>query len=179
MNYHAYGCGVFTLHPILSETECISLIDKGNTIGFIPAMINNGGVRQFSTMRNNESVVFNDSVFAEQLWEKIKPYITDMANMTPYGVDDLFRMYRYTEGQKFDKHIDGATKKPNGDRSLLTFIIYLNDSYEGGETGFDFKAIKGSTGMGLIFPHKLLHSGDVVKSGVKYAIRTDIMFKFL
>lgn len=172
-----YGLGTFTLSDLLSTEYCYFLIKKGEELGFTPAMINNRGVREFNQMRNNESVIFEDPVFAERLWGIVKEHIPIKAeNMTAYGIDHLFRMYKYYPGQYFKQHVDGATKKPNGDRSLYTFIMYLNEDYEGGETSFDFAKIKGKRGMGLIFPHKLLHVGEEVTSGIKYAIRTDIMY---
>jgi hypothetical protein len=80
-----------------------------------------------------------------------------------------------------------------GDRySRLTFLIYLNDDFEGGHTtffipnaeqdgvldGFGVKPCKGSI---LYFPHgdavgSLAHEGSAVTAGAKYVIRTDVAY---
>ena len=37
--------------------------------------------------------------------------------------------------------------------------------------------MRGKTGMGLLFPHGLVHEGSpVLGEGVKYVIRTDVMY---
>jgi hypothetical protein len=89
-------------------------------------------------------------------------------------------------------------------KSRLTFLIYLNDDFEGGTTTFfmppeqsrashgDAKVAEASTqlrrhrvkpvtGSALCFPQSsiasLLHEGSPVIHGTKYVIRTDVMFK--
>ena len=44
---------------------------------------------------------------------------------------------RYTPGQRFSWHADAPFARENGELSLLTFMIYLNDGYEGGATRFE------------------------------------------
>lgn len=39
-------------------------------------------------------------------------------------------------GQSFAKHFDGFFPRSETERSALTFIIYLNEGFEGGETVF-------------------------------------------
>jgi hypothetical protein len=53
----------------------------------------------------------------------------------------------------------------------------LNDDYEGGETKFNMTSVKGRKGMALVFLHSLPHEGAEVKSGIKYVLRTDIMYR--
>lgn len=83
-------------------------------------------------------------------------------------------------------------------RSLKTFMIYLNDDYEAGETNFSdehdmyldkdrgiycspeervFARFKATTGDCLVFDHKLLHEGQQVLGACKYIMRTDVMFE--
>jgi len=56
-------------------------------------------------------------------------------------------------------------------------MIYLNDNYEGGETTFNDLTIRPQQGMALVFLHDLEHEGSVVRQGVKYVLRSDIMFR--
>ncbi|MES2945212.1 MAG: 2OG-Fe(II) oxygenase [Pseudomonadota bacterium] len=80
-------------------------------------------------------------------------------------------------GQYFKWHKDGFYCKTDDEVSLLTFIIYLNDAYEGGNTEFQWEVIKPEAGMALVFPHAMRHQGAPMDSGVKYVLRTDVMYK--
>jgi hypothetical protein len=75
--------------------------------------------------------------------------------------------------------------------SLFTFLIYLNDEFEGGETTFFLPSVKEGVlnaypikpvmGGVAVFPHgdskgALLHEGTGVRSGAKYVIRTDVEY---
>ncbi len=55
-------------------------------------------------------------------------------------------------------------------------MLYLNDGFEGGSTQFPWDKIKPVEGMALVFPHRLLYQGSKVASGVKYVLRTDVMY---
>jgi prolyl 4-hydroxylase len=57
-------------------------------------------------------------------------------------------------------------------------LVYLNDAFEGGTTAFhrfDVDVVP-RTGSGLVFQHRLLHDGRTVRSGVKYVLRSDVMY---
>ena len=84
--------------------------------------------------------------------------------------------------------MSGFAFTADGDKSRLTFLIYLNNGYEGGKTIFsdytfeDGKAIVHETkvaatlGMGLFFVHARKHEGAPVTHGRKYVLRTDVMY---
>jgi len=60
---------------------------------------------------------------------------------------------------------------------------WMNISYEGGSTMFlsyyslGFTEYVPKSGSILVFDHELLHEGARLKEGVKYAIRTDVMYR--
>jgi hypothetical protein len=58
-------------------------------------------------------------------------------------------------------------------------MIYLNEVEDGGQTTFLElgAAIEPKPGRALLFQHPVLHEGSEVRAGVKYAIRSDIMFR--
>ena len=56
-------------------------------------------------------------------------------------------------------------------------MIYLNENYEGEETSFTDLAIQPKQGLAVVFLHNLEHEGSAVKAGIKYVLRTDIMFR--
>jgi Rps23 Pro-64 3,4-dihydroxylase Tpa1-like proline 4-hydroxylase len=76
---------------------------------------------------------------------------------------------RYPEGGLFKPHTD--THKGNAHRAF-TVIIYLNDDYKAGETGFPDLNYQCSpkTGRVLVFLSTQLHSGLPVLSGEKNII---------
>lgn len=102
---------------------------------------------------------------------------------------------------KQTEHCDGTYETPDGSqRSFYTYHLYLNDSAQafgiqpgsewddpsllrGGATTFwsgDLRKridVDPKAGRVLIFQHRgLLHSGDEVVQGVKYTMRSDLMF---
>jgi len=99
--------------------------------------------------------------------------------MKPVGANERFRCYRYDIDQRFAPHYDGAFIRNDTERSHLTFMVYLNEGFGGGATEFhDFGiTVVPKTGMALLFQHFLLHEGCFVTSGLKYALRTDVMYR--
>jgi hypothetical protein len=75
--------------------------------------------------------------------------------------------------------------------SLFTFLIYLNDDFEAGETTFFMPSVREGVmnaypvrpvmGAVAMFPHgetfgALLHEGTGVRKGAKYVIRTEVVY---
>ena len=84
-------------------------------------------------------------------------------------------------------HCDGTYETPDkSERSLYTLHLYLSEdeTMRGGETAFLSDNLKRSykvspkVGRVLLFQHRsLLHSGEEVENGLKYTLRTDLMYK--
>lgn len=170
--------GIFCLTDLLSAAECDALIARAEEIGFEPALINTRSGSQLDRhTRDNDRVMFDDPDYAAFLWGRISGEIPVMrAGRQARGLNERFRLYRYQPGQSFDWHIDGPFRRENGEMSLFTFMIYLNEGYVGGATAFTGREIVGKRGMALIFEHGLQHTGAEVTDGVKYALRSDIMY---
>ena len=117
-----------------------------------------------------------------------------------YRVGDFFKPH--TDGSwPGSRVIDGqlVTQAFNDRWSQMTFLIYLTDNFEGGSTQFwvnkdnarlpasstnDAKLVNIRTPAGgiLVFPHgqhpmHCLHSSEPIIKGVKYIIRTDVLFE--
>ena len=146
--------------------------------GFEIATINGAqGARVDRSIRNNDRVIIDDAALAAELWERVRAHVPPVYGlMQARGLNELFRFYRYHPGQRFAWHVDGSFERPNGERSLLTFMIYLNEGYGGGATRFGWDAITGCTGMALVFDHQLRHEGAELVQGVKYVLRSDVMY---
>jgi len=89
----------------------------------------------------------------------------------------MFRIYKYSSGQRFKMHRDGSYIRNENEKSFYTFLIYLNDDFEGGETEFEnLFTVAPKKGSALVFYHPLRHEGKTLISGLKYVLRTDIMY---
>jgi hypothetical protein len=167
----------------LSEEECRALIDLGESAGFAPAIINGALNGPFGFIvlkgRNNHRASVDDIGLSNTLWKRISrcaPVV--VAGRRVLGLNERLRFYRYDAGQDFPAHTDGCYLRANGERSLLTLMIYLNADFMGGETFFlqSKKLIAPETGKALIFSHHLWHEGRKVTEGRKYILRTDVMY---
>jgi predicted 2-oxoglutarate/Fe(II)-dependent dioxygenase YbiX len=124
--------------------------------------------------------MFDDPAFAALLFDRVAAHVPpQLCGMKPVGANERFRCYRYDVDQRFAPHYDGAFIRNEDERSLLTFMVYLNDGFGGGATKFhDFDVdVTPKAGMALLFQHFLLHEGCFVTRGVKYALRSDVMYR--
>ena len=72
-------------------------------------------------------------------------------------------------------HKDGAWTEA-GLTSKLTMMVYLNEGFAGGETDFrDFKIVP-KLGSALFFIHDVWHEGAAVTQGLKYVLRSDVLY---
>lgn len=63
------------------------------------------------------------------------------------GLNEL----KYQVGQEFKRHRDQSYIRNDIEASYFTFMIYLNDNYEGGETTFNNLTVEPKQGTALIF----------------------------
>ncbi len=171
----------FTVDGVLSLAECGALIDRIEAGGPALAPITTGrGFVVDTETRNNSRVIFDDPDLASLLYERIAAHVPpEVMGMRAVGANERLRCYKYEAGQWFKPHYDGAFHRSKAERSLYTYMVYLNEGFEGGETTFlDLRiAVKPSPGRALLFQHHLLHEGSEVRRGIKYAIRSDIMYR--
>ena len=170
--------GVYLVPDLLSSQECREAIASTEARGYEAAPITTmGGFRNAPDIRNNTRVIVDDTERAEALWRRSRDEIPGIfRGRQAIGLNERFRFYRYDPGERFAPHRDGAFHRENGETSLLTFLIYLNEGFGGGETVVEGRSIVPRQGMALIFEHQLLHEGAAVTSGRKYVLRTDVMF---
>jgi hypothetical protein len=208
ITYHPHPAvpGLGLAMDVLSPTECKAIIAAGESVNFLPdAPLREDG--DVSILAHNFYWII-DTTFHDMLWDRISPYVPPSINgRLVRGINRRFRVYRYVPGAEYRCHIDGAWP-PSGilpddtyvydsspeDRrqsSMYTFLLYLNDEFEGGETTFFMPAAREGTlnaypvrpvmGSVAIFPHgeangALLHEGTGVRKGAKYIIRTDVEY---
>lgn len=170
---------IFVIDNFWTKEQCEAFIAKSEAIGYEAAtIITERGPRLVESVRNNNRVLYKDYELAENIWQDMKPFAPVLLGKSiAIGLNELFRFYRYEPGQQFRKHIDQPYIRNEKEASYYTFMIYLNDDYEGGATTFHKININPSQGMALIFLHKLEHAGSEVTKGIKYVLRTDIMYR--
>jgi prolyl 4-hydroxylase len=171
----------FTIDDVLSRDECADLIAHIEAAGpkIAPISRASGPVVDLGT-RNNTRVMFDDPELAARMFDRVRAQVPQtISGRRVVGANERLRCYRYAEGQRFAPHYDGAFERDDFERSKLTFIVYLNDGFGGGETALlDLdEVIVPRTGSALLFQHAILHEGCAVTSGVKYAVRSDIMYR--
>jgi len=174
---------LWTVPAVLTAAECQSLIARVEAAHPTPAPIATAsGWVMRPEVRSNSRVIIDDRHLAAELFERILGRLPrSLLRMRVVGVNERFRFYRYQTGQRFALHQDGTFARSADERSLLTFLIYLNHDFTGGETAFPEQGqrIRPQTGMALLFQHLLVHEGCPVRSGVKYALRSDIMYRLV
>ena len=170
--------GAFLINNLLTPQECCELIDLSEATGYRPASISSAGsATVVPELRNNDRVMIVDFELAARLWRLAKPFVpASLDGRLVVGLNERLRFYRYTRGHRFKWHMDGCYQRPNGERSLLTFLVYLNDSFRGGETRFQDLVVTPTEGTALVFRHELVHEGSRVIRGCKYAVRSDVMY---
>jgi prolyl 4-hydroxylase len=183
---------IWTVDEVFFAEECAEMIREFERLGFEEALVTTrAGMVMNKAVRNNDRIILDDPKRAAALWERVRPHVpARVDDWSAYGLNERFRVYRYGPGQRFMPHFDGAfVREPGRDESAITFLVYLNDAgppgagavagFAGGETAFlDYdRVVTPVAGRGLFFFHRVLHEGREVKDGVKYALRTDVMYR--
>ncbi len=169
---------IFLIENFWDLETCEQYIQLSEDIGFETASID--GIidpERVKSVRNNYRAIYESSELAEELWQKVKPFIpTRVGNRKAIGLNERFRFYKYEPGHYFKPHLDGNYIRNEQEVSQLTFMIYLNGNYKGGITQFREHAIQGSTGNALIFYHKQMHESTLLEKEIKYVLRSDVMY---
>ena len=176
MTPHADG-HVWMIDGLLTKNECDQLITMAETVGFEEASVRTReNAQMMPSIRNNERVVFEDPSWVCVIWERLQTLgLPDIDGLSSYGLPRPLRFYKYSAGQRFKMHKDGAWSE-DGRSSKLTLLIYLNDDFTGGATDFRGFVEAPKTGSAVLFLHDTWHEGQMVEGGVKYALRSDVLY---
>lgn len=169
---------IWTIDHFLDEATCQSLIARSEDKGYEAAKVNAGGKQTLLTnARNNARLFYEDEALASTYWQRLQAFCPQLETSFPVGLNERFRFYKYTPKQRFKRHRDGRFIRSQTEQSLITFLLYLNDDYQGGETWFEAVTIAPKTGTALCFFHELWHEGCAVIKGTKYALRSNVMYR--
>lgn len=178
MTTHHYHPEIFTISGVLTPRECEEYIFFSEYRGYEAAKVSlPSGAKRIAGIRNNDRLIYTDDKLTEKIWQRVKGFFpAEIDGWQLLGLNEQWRFYRYDKGQRFNRHPDGRFRRNENEESRLTFMIYLNGNFEGGETEFDDFAISPEEGMALCFVHEHRHKGVAVTDGLKYVLRSDVMY---
>ena len=187
MNKITIAPNIYIVEDFFTKEECEKYIEFSEQNGFTKATIQTSkGLVVNANIRNNSRFSYDNYDFSEKLFEKMKEYLPDtFFSRKICGLNNRVHFYKYDVGQKFDWHMDGHYSPDAYTTSYFTFLVYLNDDFEGGNTSFDSVAtddgyisftVEPKVGTALFFYHKNIHIGEEITKGVKYAMRSDVMY---
>ena len=137
------------------------------------------------TARTNSCCAF-DVAHMDMVLVMLRARISRLTQLPILGFEDS-QVLHYEPGEEFKPHFDfldtaqpgHAAAVASGGQRVLTFLIYLNEGYDGGETAFPQLGwrYKGRTGDALFFynatpdgapDRRTLHTGTATTRGEKY-----------
>jgi hypothetical protein len=170
---------IFLIENFLSNEECDHYIELTQDKVFEEAKINMRGRQLMNKgVRNNDRLMIFDKDLAETLFKKAVEFLPLIhQDYKILDFNEMLRIYKYSPGQQFKMHHDGSYIRNEKEKSFYTFMVYLNDDFEGGETEFEHLfEVAPKKGSALVFYHPLRHEGKTLISGEKYVLRTDVMY---
>ncbi|KAJ7621366.1 hypothetical protein FB45DRAFT_839261 [Roridomyces roridus] len=201
--------GAFIINDVFEPSECKALIDAAEAVGMLPDEPTAGSATQLASVLAHNFIWLADAEFHATMYSRVVDLLPQtIKGGAVRGINTRFRLYRYRPGALYRPHIDGAWPSSALDESTtpssyiydsdpavysrLTFLIYLNDDFDGGCTTFflpaaeqgvlEARPVKPRTGTVCVFPHgaargSLLHEGSGVTEGAKYVIRTEVLYE--
>ncbi|XZF16578.1 2OG-Fe(II) oxygenase [Chitinophagaceae bacterium MMS25-I14] len=181
----------FVIPRLFSADECAFLLTDEIKQSFQQA-ISNYPVYY----RNNDRFVTDDEKLAAWLLEKVRPFLPEEITEQKSGCTEVWKLEnlnprirycRYAAHQYFHRHLDGVHYEAAEVQSKLTFMLYLNDAteFEGGRTLFFrdkdtteiWAAYTPVQGDLIVFDHNIWHEGEMLQSGTKYVLRSDLLYR--
>merc|ERR1712194_243522 len=155
--------------------------------------------------RGNLRLIAHDESLAALVYERVKAVVPPEVRLPhprkgkpdevweAYGLNPCWRLAKYLPGDRFQGHCDTAySPEHNQDLSMFTVNVYLNDVEDGGSTRFYFGkdavkekepnfSVAPKAGLCLLFRQppgqEYYHDGEQLGSGLKYLIRSDVMYR--
>lgn len=199
------GVNLFTVPDFLTPPECEAFIKSAETHGFVHQG-SLGPTRGEAFRDNDRISVHDAILAEKLWKAGLCNFFLDIRvrGKAAVGLSPNIRFYKYKVGQRFGQHIDESVDLGGGNTTEYTLLIYLSgglrskgkkilesahssarEALIGGETVF-YAPRKGIVaevapiaGMALFHihgPQCMLHEARVVSKGVKYILRSDVLF---
>lgn len=180
---------VFTVPRFLSPGVCDWLIERARpNLHRAQTFDPRTGGAQVVEGRNHSCWGFNVAQ-SDVVIAIVRARMAQLTGHSVYGFEDTSVLH-YSPGEQFAPHYDFI--EPNTQAALsdiastgqraVTFLVYLNDGYEGGETNFPRlgRSYKGTKGDALFYDNVLpadgspdrrtLHTGTMLRRGQKWLL---------
>ena len=177
----------------LTPDDCQQIIDYVKKKGMYKSQVRDFKEDNSSRISETQWISPEENMVVSKLYQSIS-----QKTGIPYKQFEPLQVVRYTKGGFFKQHYDQCetyedwcisdVKRLNGVR-YMTFLIYLNDEFEGGETEFPniAKKFKPPKGDAIVFYNTnrkvtcvlpdTLHSGLPILSGEKWIANVWIRFQ--
>ena len=167
---------VWTFPSLFNEAECDFLIDVAKP-QLAPSRVVDPQTGQLvaNPVRTSDAAGFPLMAESPAIHALCRRLASASGTQVNQGVP--LQILRYRPGQEYRPHFDAIEGADN--QRILTFLVYLNDDYRGGETRFESTGIefKGRKGDGLLFRNantegqpdlRSQHTGLPVLKGEKF-----------
>lgn len=190
--------GGLVVDKVICPTECDTIL----TASFRHGFKGKSGHSMFAG--NRERAAYMDTDLADLMFHRLKPVLqeleynkhTDEYHSTceytppsgtyqPVGINPFMRVSKYSPGGEFRWHTDTVFSDGPNNVGFQTVLLYLNEDFEGGETDLqiqqqdddlEIRSVQPRLGRVLVFDHTCVHQGCYVSKGIKYVLRTEVMF---
>jgi hypothetical protein len=178
---------VHLVSNLLSPSECHQIIEDHEK-----SLISTSGAYS-SRLRH----MYLDYKLVDVLWDRLKPFYASARVVDEEGqawratsLNPFLRFCKYKPGDDFGPHQDGRRMMNVNEQSFMTVNIYLTtvpiahggatrvlERSEGDNKHKVIGAMQPVEGMASIFRDSLFHDGERLKEGVKYLLRTDVIYQ--
>ncbi|MGE0597362.1 MAG: 2OG-Fe(II) oxygenase [Hyphomonadaceae bacterium] len=179
---------IAAIPDFMSPAECAWMMTKARAL-LEPARVydNQGGGGAVVDARSNSAAEFSPEL-VDMALVLLRARIAHTLGVPPPHLE-LTNVLHYAPGQRFDAHYDymdaanpglAASLARKGQR-IITFLVYLNEDFEGGETEFPRlqRRFRGQAGEALVFVNaprggsgdaRTLHAGLPPTRGEKWLL---------
>jgi hypothetical protein len=173
---------LFVFDDALSKDVCQRLIEKFEINKQNHILINQTGVKFNQLILNNlddtceefHKVITSISKFSDLYLNKVGRHLFPES----YLYEEIrIKRYEKNSDEQFDTHVDVVDHQTS--KRFLSFLFYLNDVDEGGQTVFDFGHVVPKCGRLIMFPPLWMypHKGEIPLSNQKYIMSTYLHYR--
>lgn len=165
---------IIQIPQAITPAVCQTYIQQGDQVGW--GATNIGELNPLYS--RSQAVMYIDIAALVAAIQQRAPHTLDGLEIATLAPERTACM-RYSQGEFFGLHTDAPYVAPDGALSKLSFILYLNDDYQGGETFFPELGLAVSPEVGkiLLFPPDIPHMSNPIMHGAKYIVRSEVLYR--
>ncbi|TPX66086.1 hypothetical protein SpCBS45565_g04736 [Spizellomyces sp. 'palustris'] len=138
---------IFLIPSLLTSSECGQLLAACTKAH--PLQLSSHAQTRSVAFRDNDRSAFSSPELSDLIWNTAglralieqTPALNEVSKgLRACGLNDMWRLYRYREGQRFGPHYDEEANGEGNQRGYFTLLIYLNGGEERCDTSGKAKA---------------------------------------